>query len=109
LARRAFCCPTPEELVANNSYNRPPVVFEPSQFRELGHVFDVVWALVQTELGSAGVDLQAARDRLAAMVLELAADHQLDAAQVASTAVRRMREEVLCKHLEARPESGHDD
>jgi len=86
------------------------VVFEPSQFRELGHLFDVVWALVQTELGSAGADLQAARDRLAAIVLELAADHQLDAAQVASTAIRRIREELLRKHLEARPElSGPDD
>lgn len=110
LAWRAFCCPPPEELVAKNSYSRPSVVFEPSQFRELGHLFDVVWALVHTELGSAGADLQAARDRLAAIVLELAADHQLDAAQVASTAIRRIREELLRKHLEARPElSGPDD
>jgi hypothetical protein len=96
--------------VANNSYRRPPVMFEPGQVREVGHVFDVVWPLVQTELGPACTDLQAARDRLAAIVLELAADHQLDAAQVASIAVHRMREEVLRTHLVARrPEQAGPD
>ena len=81
--------------MANTSYSRPLVAVEPDPVRELGHVFDVVWALVEAELGSAGTDLQAARDRLALIVLELAADHQLDATQVASTALRRLREEVL--------------
>jgi hypothetical protein len=90
--------------LANNPSGRPPVVFEPGQVRELGHVFDVVWALVQPELGPTCTDLQAARDRLAAIVMELAADHQLDAAQVASTALRRMHEEVLQAQLEVRRE-----
>ena len=81
--------------MATHPFKHPLVAFEPGQLHRLGEVFRLVWASVEAEVGLSGADLQVARDRLAAIVLELGADRQLDDLQVARTATRLIREEFL--------------
>jgi hypothetical protein len=88
--------------MATHLFKDPLVGFEPGQLHRLADVFVEVWSSVEAEVGSSGADLQVARDRLAAIVLELAADRQLDDLQVARTADRLIREEFLRTRQTAR-------
>lgn len=90
--------------MATHPFKHPPVAFEPSRLHSLCEVFEEVWSSVETEVGSSGADIQVARDRLAAIVIELGADRQLNDLQVSSTAARMIREEFVRTRQTARPE-----
>ena len=76
--------------------------FVPETLKVLGEVFDEVWASVAPEFGDDPDDIEAARIRLATIVLELAQDGQLGPLQITRTASRLIREVSTGRILERR-------
>lgn len=66
--------------------------FEPGTLKILCEVLDEVWASVSAEYGNDPHEIEAARLRLATIIIDLGRDGQLDALQIARTAGRLMRE-----------------
>lgn len=68
--------------------------FEPETLKVLCQVLDEVWASVSADYGTGAQDIEAARLRLATIILDLGRDGQFDALQIAQTAGRIMREKA---------------
>ena len=66
--------------------------FEPDELRMLGEVFDQVWAIVALDFGADPDEIEAARMRLATIILDLAKDGQLGSHQISGTATRLIRQ-----------------
>ena len=66
--------------------------YGPEELKELGNLFDAVWASVALDFGEDG-GKEAVRARLATIVLDLAKDGQLGAMQITRTACRLIRQE----------------
>lgn len=58
----------------------------------LGEVLDEIWQSLAPEYGSDPRAIEAARTRLAIIILALAKDHQLSAREIKRTAARLMRD-----------------
>jgi hypothetical protein len=67
--------------------------YGPEQLKELGELFDAVWASVALDFVEDGEGKEAVRARLATIVLDLAKDGQLDAMQITRTAGRLIGQE----------------
>ena len=63
------------------------MVFDPTELRTLGTVFDEAWEALRTQHGDA-MSLDEIRLRLASLVLRLASDHQLGQQEIKATALR---------------------
>jgi hypothetical protein len=66
--------------------------FGPETLKMLGDVFDKVWAVVAPEFGDDHREIEAARIRLATIVLKLAKDGQLGPLEITRTAGRLIRQ-----------------
>jgi hypothetical protein len=66
--------------------------FSPATLKMLGAVFDTVWASVATDFGGNPDEIETARMRLAAIILDLARDGQLGPHQIARSAARLIRQ-----------------
>jgi hypothetical protein len=69
--------------------------FSPATCKMLGGVFDTVWSSVIPDLGDPCGETDIARNRLAAIIFDLARDGQLGPHQIAHTARRLFREAQL--------------
>jgi hypothetical protein len=69
-------------------------IFEPDTLKILGNIFDEVWATVAPDFNDDVGHIETTRTRLAVIILDLAADGQLGAFQIAMTAGRLMRQEL---------------
>ena len=67
--------------------------FEPASLHMLGEMFDEVWACIAPDIGNRREDVEAARNRLAAILLKLAKDGQFGPLQITRTSARLMREQ----------------
>jgi hypothetical protein len=76
---------TKRSLISARSYS-------PATCKMLGVVFDTVWASVICDLGGYADETEIARNRLAAIIFDLARDGQLGPHQIAHTARRLFRE-----------------
>jgi hypothetical protein len=65
-----------------------PIVFEPDNLKELGEIFDQVWAYAAIDFGDHPEQIETARIRLATIILDLAKDGQLGRHQITRTALR---------------------
>ena len=63
------------------------MVFDPTELRTVGTVFDEAWETLRTQREDA-MSLTEIRVRLASLVLQLASDHQLGQEQIKATALR---------------------
>ena len=66
--------------------------YAPETVAMLGEVLGEVWSSVASEFANDTQAVEAARTRLACIILDLAKDRQLSALQIARTAARLMRE-----------------
>lgn len=78
--------------------------YDPETLAVLGEVLEEVWAWVASEFANDAQTVEAARIRLACIILDLAKDRQLSALQIAQTAARLMRETETAEDRE-RPET----
>jgi hypothetical protein len=69
--------------------------FDPDTVKMLGEVLDEIWQSLAPEYGSDPQAIEAARTRLAIVILALAKDHQLSAREIKRTAARLMRETTI--------------
>ena len=70
------------------------MVFDPTELRTVGTVFDEAWEALRTQHGNA-MSLDEIRLRLASLVLRLASDHQLGQQQIKATALRMLTHDDL--------------
>jgi hypothetical protein len=77
--------PKAHRLIANAAFN-------PDEVRALRRLFDDVWASLAREIGDDPHQVEAARMRLATIVIDLAKLRSLDDLELTHTAARLMRE-----------------
>jgi hypothetical protein len=77
----------PRFLISNTAFGH-------NALNAFGEIFDEVWQSILPDVGDDAREIKTARDRLAALILELAKDGQLDALQITRTAGRLMRERL---------------
>ena len=70
------------------------MVFDPTELRTVGTVFDDSWEALRTQHENA-MGLDEIRLRLASLVLRLASDHQLGQQHIKSTALRMLTHDDL--------------
>ena len=65
--------------------------FDPSALKMIGEAFDEAWASIGNSIGSDPVSVDAARTRLANIMLGLAKDRQISSERLKETALRLFR------------------
>jgi hypothetical protein len=70
------------------------MVFDPTELRTVGTVFDEAWETLRSQHEDA-MSLAETRLRLASLVLRLASDHQLGQQQIKATALRILTNPAL--------------
>ena len=70
------------------------MVFDPTELRTVGTVFDEAWEALRTQHENA-MSLDEIRLRLASLVLRLASDRQLGQQQIKATALRMLTHDDL--------------